>query len=395
MSSGKGSKISVVIFPGYYVPHLGGQETHVDEFACHLSQDPRFEVCVFAPHLPSTAPAEEKRHGRVRVVRYPAWEPVTNYPLPRLWHPAFWKAYLALFQAPLDVVMTRTRFFSNALLGLFLARVRGKKLVHVEHGSAFVQLHSPWKTRLARYYDLSLGRLVVQQADLVVAISEAVRAFLKAHFLPGGQIPVIYRGLDFEKLAAAEPHPWVLDHFPHHVRLGFVGRLLKWKGVENLLQAFFELPEAMRERCVLLIVGDGEEAPRLRALAARRAGNVVFFGARPFQEALAVLKTCHLYVHPSYPGGGLSTSLLEAMALGRAVIASPHEGAREVVRDGQTGVLLPDNHPSEIRQALQRLIPDPATRSRLGHGARQFVHTHFSWERNIARWRELILQLLG
>ncbi len=386
-------KVTLAVFPGYYVPHLGGLETHVDELVRYLAQDPTFEITVFAPRLPRSAPAEEIRHQRVHVLRYPAREIIPNYPVPRLLHPDFWRLYGRLFRHPPQIVMTRTRFFANTLLGFFLAKVRGCKLIHVEHGSAFIRLESPLKTTLARTYDLTLGRLVIRQADQVVAISEAVRDFLKTHFCPQVDIPVIYRGLDLAPLNAATPDQEVLQVLNGRVGVCFVGRLLKWKGVENLLLAYGDLPPKLRDQSLLLIVGDGEDRERLVSLAQKLGAEVWFLGAVPRSRALSVLKACEIYVHPSYAGGGLSCSLLEAMYLGCAVIASPHEGAKEVVLPGETGLLLPDNHPENIRQALRRLLEEPALRHHLAAKAHQLVATRFSWEESVRRYRELLLSL--
>jgi len=387
-------KVSLAVFPGYYVPHIGGLETHVDELVRHLARDPTFEITVFAPRLPPSAPAEEIRHQRVRVLRYPAREIISNYPVPQVHHPEFWKLYLRLFRAPPDVVMTRTRFFSNAFLGFLLAKARGCKLVHVEHGSAFIKLESRLKTALARAYDLTLGRLVVRKADQVVAISQAVREFLKTHFLPEAEIPVIYRGLDFEVLDSVAPDPEVLRILNRRVGISFVGRLLKWKGVENLLLAYAGLPEELRAQSLLLVVGDGEDCRRLESLAQDLGIKPWFLGAVSRTRALSILKASEVYVHPSYAGGGLSSSLLEAMYLHCAVVASPHEGAQEVVIPEKTGLLLPDNQPENIRAALVQLLKEPEKRRLLAQGARDFVARHFSWEESVRRYREILLSLV-
>ncbi|HIP84350.1 MAG TPA: glycosyltransferase family 1 protein, partial [Methanothermococcus okinawensis] len=109
--------INLIIFPGYYIPHIGGLETHVDEFVKYLSKDEDFNIYIFAPNIPKYKEFEI-RYNNVKVFRYPAFEVIPNYPLPNIFSIKFWRMFLGLYGINFHVVMTRTRFFSNTLLGL-------------------------------------------------------------------------------------------------------------------------------------------------------------------------------------------------------------------------------------------------------------------------------------
>ncbi|OAQ21124.1 glycosyltransferase family 4 protein [Thermosulfurimonas dismutans] len=383
------SSIKLIIFPGYYVPHLGGLETHTDEFAKHLSADPRFEVTVFAPNIP-LAPEFEVRHERVKVYRYPAFEIVSNYPFPKLWSLRFWRLWFSLYRMEFDMVMTRTRFFFNSFLGFLFAKLRLRRLplIHVEHGSAFVELESRWKTLAARFYDLTIGKMIFRGADRVIAISQAVKRFVEENFLPGASIPVIYRGLELEEIERIPPHLEVMEKFSQYIKVCFVGRFYKWKGIANLITAYKSLPLDLKEKTVLLLVGYGEDEPRLKALAEEDLDRSIYFlGKLPFEEAIGVIKASDIYVHPSSQGGGLSASLLQAMACGLSIVASPYEGAAEVIRDGVNGILLKDNSPEDIKKGLLALIKEPEKRSHLGKEARRLIYQKFRWENAIELYR--------
>ncbi|HIQ38878.1 MAG TPA: glycosyltransferase family 1 protein, partial [Methanothermococcus okinawensis] len=135
--------INLIIFPGYYVPHVGGLETHVDEFVKYLSEDREFNIYIFAPNIPKYKECEV-RYNNVKVYRYPAFEVIPNYPVPNILNIKFWRMFLSLYKINFHVVMTRTRFFSNTLLGFLFAKLRLSriKIIHVEHGSAFVNVSS-------------------------------------------------------------------------------------------------------------------------------------------------------------------------------------------------------------------------------------------------------------
>lgn len=381
----------MLILPGYFPPHIGGLETHVDEFAKYLSQDPAFEVSILAPNIPQVS-SFEIRYGRVKVFRYPAFELIPNYPVPKLWSRDFWRFFSWAYRTDFDIIMTRTRFFASSLLGLILAKLRRKKrfLLHVEHGSSYVVLTSRIKSGLAHLYDKIFGKLLFRKADLVIAISEAVRTFVEEHFLPG-PIPVIRRGIEIEAIASVPPAQWVIRHYEDRFRIGFVGRFFRWKGVANLIQAYFLLPEELRKQTVLFMVGYGEDEMRLKDLAGEALGEgIVFTGRVPFEEAIALTKTFDVYVHPSGPGGGLATSLLQAMACGCAIVASPHEGAEELIIDGETGLLLPDNRPESLAKGMEYFFRHPEARDEFGKAAHAFVKDNFSWERQIAKFKQLL-----
>src|SRR4029450_13793800 len=89
---------------------------------------------------------------------------------------------------------------------------------------------------------------------------------------------------------------------------------------------------------------------------------VIFTGSLPRPEVIACLKQCDIYIHSSLPGGGLSTSLLEAMACGLPPIATPYEGADEIVQDGVSGILVTEATPEALNRAIQRRLDDRDSR---------------------------------
>jgi glycosyltransferase involved in cell wall biosynthesis len=117
-------------------------------------------------------------------------------------------------------------------------------------------------------------------------------------------------------------------------------------------------------------------------------------GQKDFEEAKAIQKNFDIYIHSSYPGGGLSTSLLEAMALSNAIIASPYEGAKELIINKETGVLLSSNDPNEIKEALIVLINDEKLRRKLSKNAKEFVKKKFDWKEKVKERVEIFKETL-
>jgi len=156
----------------------------------------------------------------------------------------------------------------------------------------------------------------------------------------------------------------------------YLGRLIPDKGIAWLLEVWKDvLREA--ETCRLLVVGDGPDGPRLRALA-RRLGvkdAVSFLG---YQENVdPILSIADILVLPSL-SEGMSNALLEGMSHGLAVVATDVPGNRAVIEHGRDGVLVAYGDRPALRQALLSLLRDSNLRVRLGQAARQKSESAFS-----------------
>jgi glycosyltransferase involved in cell wall biosynthesis len=104
---------------------------------------------------------------------------------------------------------------------------------------------------------------------------------------------------------------------------------------------------------------------------------MVFLEAR--QDIPDFLRALNIYCLPSL-WEGLSIGLLEAMAMGKAVVATAIDGTKEVVQDGVNGLFIPPKSPEKLAETLTRLITDAPLRLRLGAAARQTVHSEFNAE---------------
>ncbi|MFP4401633.1 MAG: glycosyltransferase family 4 protein [Candidatus Nanoarchaeia archaeon] len=383
------NKINIIIFPGYFLPHIGGLETHVDEFAKYLSLRD-YSVTIFAPNIPKTS-QYEIIHKNVRVIRYPAIEIVDGFPIPKFWTLTFWKMWKSLYYLDIDFVMTRTRFFFNSFLGVIFSKFRfsSRVLIHVEHGSEFVEVESKLVTVCSKLYDKTFGKLVFVMSNSIVAISQVSYDFVKREFVPYKDVKLIRRGVDFE--AYEEIDEYKFSEFSDKIIFAWLGRLVKWKGVEHSIQAFKELPYEMREKCVFIIIGYGEDEVRLKQLA-KDEKHIVFMGKQDFSVAISMLKSADVYVHSASPGGALSNSLLQAMYCECSVIASPNEGARDVVFNNKTGLLLKDNSVYNIKRGIEKMIQDSSLRKKLTKNAHEYIRDNFSWKRVIDKYEKEVFK---
>jgi glycosyltransferase involved in cell wall biosynthesis len=179
----------------------------------------------------------------------------------------------------------------------------------------------------------------------------------------------------------------------------FVGRLDPQKGVDSLLRAMASL----RARGAgagagggggvrLVLAGEGPQRRELESLVAelRLGGAVRLLGF--VQDVRSVLSAADLLVMPSrWEGFGLAAG--EAMAAGLPVIAGRAAGLRELVVEGETGLLVGADEPEEIARSIELLAYDPARRLAMGQAGERRVAESFAIERNVSTHERLYLSL--
>jgi glycosyltransferase involved in cell wall biosynthesis len=411
----------LLVFSPYYPPHIGGLESHADEFNKYLSRK-GVDIFVFTPRLPKDAPEYEIRHNDgigagVKIIRFPAFEIISNYPLPKFWLLTFWKQFIGLYKEKFDIVISRTRFFNTSLLALIYAKIKrihphtknlfmrlwnvfclnifnksswcfhekkfgvGVKWIHIEHGSDFVQLSSRFKTLAAKAYDHIFGRLIFKTSDINISISKSVQEFIKK--FDKRNVPVIYRGIDQDEIDSILPNSEFKNNFKNKVIISWSGRLYKWKGVGNTIEAIAKLPEEIKNKIVFLVIGDGEDKKRLENKTGK---EIIFIGKLSREETISLIKISDIYIHSSLPGGGLSTSLLEAMYCGCAIIATKNEGAGEILENNINGILLEDCDQKLISEKLMELIGQENLIKLLSEKAKEKTLELFSWDKAIDKY---------
>jgi colanic acid/amylovoran biosynthesis glycosyltransferase len=170
-----------------------------------------------------------------------------------------------------------------------------------------------------------------------------------------------------------------------------VGRLVPEKGQSVLLHAFARLAESGVD-AELELVGSGPAENGLRRLAERLglADRVIFAGAVGQDAISAHYEAASVFCLPSFYEG-IPVVLMEALACRRPVIATAVAGVRELVRDGETGLLVSPGREDELADALQCLLDDPALRREMGEAGRRYVARSY----DIDSSAELLSRLFG
>ena len=224
----------------------------------------------------------------------------------------------------------------------------------------------------------ALSRWKYRQVDLFICASEAIRKMLVGDGIPRKRTVTVHEGVDLGKVNAAPPADLHQDLWlPHGAPIvGNVAALVPHKGQRYLVEAAVKLlPDQPDARIV--IAGEGELGPSLEQQIKQHhlEKHVLLAGFRP--DVLSLHKAFDIFVMSSVTEG-LGTSLLDAMACGKPVVATNVGGIPEVVADGETGILVPPRDPAALAEALRKLLADPALRQRMGAAGLVRVRTTFS-----------------
>jgi glycosyltransferase involved in cell wall biosynthesis len=225
-----------------------------------------------------------------------------------------------------------------------------------------------------RYVD----RLFARRAGRLIAISDAVRAFLVAAGHPAGKVVTVRYGLDRLPEAASEVTPEQAGVPPGAPLVLAIGRLTQQKDHETLLRAFARARSAVPEaRLAVLGIGPLEQATRAHVHELGLGEAVVLPGRIEVRDWLA---RADVFAH-SARWEGFGIVLLEAMLAGLPVIATRVSAVPEIVAGGETGVLVEAGDWAGYAEALEGLLGDPERARRLGAAGRERARSEFSVER--------------
>ncbi|MFI4904373.1 MAG: TIGR04063 family PEP-CTERM/XrtA system glycosyltransferase [Burkholderiales bacterium] len=288
----------------------------------------------------------------------------------------------------------------NALPALWAARRRRVPVVYelralwedaaVDHGTT---REGSLRYRASR----SVETFALRRCDAITTICEGLRDEIVGRGIASNRVTVIPNAVDVRRFSTSGAPDVALRDvlgLGDATVLGFVGSFYAYEGVDLLLEALARLMSTHPALKVLL-VGGGSHEPLLRERAASLglADRVVFTGRVPNADVQRYYDLIDVLVYPrrSMRLTELVTPLkpLEAMAQGRMLVASDVGGHRELIRDGDNGTLFPAGDVAALGAVLARVLGArgqwPAMRAR----ARAFVEEERSWDRSVARYREV------
>ncbi len=262
--------------------------------------------------------------------------------------------------------------------------------------------HGTYGARSWKYHSVrDLETWLCRKADRVTVICNGLRDDLvkrgvrpdKIAVVPNGVDPEVFRPHQADRLQKAE---WKLDG---KKVIGFLGSFFRYEGLDILLRAVARL-RASRSDVALLLIGGGEMEAELKKLVAHYnlEPHVIMPGSVPQREISKIYDLIDVVVCPrhSIRLTEVVTPLkpLEAMAMGKVVVASAVGGHRELIRHGVTGVLFEAGNVDALTQALDEVLDDDALRGRLANSGRDWVCRERTWQKSALRYLDVYATLV-
>ncbi|MGA1844475.1 MAG: glycosyltransferase [bacterium] len=366
--------------------HFGGTEASVLRLACGMKQR-GMQVGVCSMKRPGCMAQELQSRGiEVTHLNLPQRITVT-YPLHFIMGFFRWRRHLR--QAAPDIVHSFL-FQANLMAGMGRIFSGGKG---ARRNIASVRCIDRNKAR----WRILLDRWALKRADMVMAVSKAVKKrYSDREGIASDAIRVIYHGVEDRFLEEGRAGASVrarLDIKEGEWLMGTAARLHRDKGLGMLLQGFARIVASI-PRVRLLIVGDGPEREALGTMAERLgiAERVMFAG---FQSDVLPWMACLDIFCLTSEEEGLPQSLLEAMALGRPVVATRVGGTGEVIgREGVEGILIPPGDVDALCRAVVSLIRSSENAQRMGNEARKRIQRGFLLEDTLQKVADLYYECI-
>jgi glycosyltransferase involved in cell wall biosynthesis len=277
----------------------------------------------------------------------------------------------------------------SGLIGALLSKLLGKPHIAVEHSGALHLLMN------ARGGQATVQFIITNSQHVAVVSRDLQRKLVALCPEANDKCSVTAMGVSVNETASSvltdinnpkseATAPVVL----------FIGRLISIKGVDVLLEAMRECEGAR-----LIVAGDGPARAALEQLAARFAINAKFVGRVNAATRNALLASADVVVIPSRPladgrSEGLPVVCLEAMAAGRAIIASRTGGLAEIIRDHHNGLLFEPDNAVALAAKLRRVLSDAVLGDYLGQNA-QRTASDYAWPRVAARFTRILNDALN
>ncbi|MCW3051908.1 MAG: glycosyltransferase family 1 protein [Chthonomonadales bacterium] len=377
--------MKIALFASRFYPHVGGVEELVRQLA-HQERLRNEMPLIVTNRWPKDLPAVEVFEG-IPLRRY-------NFRVPdRTWRQmggailfgpsTLWAICNAIKAHGADLLHVQC-VSSNAYYALWAKKVLRRPLVISLQGELTMDAAQVFQKSL---FAQSLMRRALAEADAVTACSAQTLRDAEEFYGKslGDRARVIMNGVTLSDFAQGEtyqhPRPYILG----------IGRLVPQKGFDVLVRAYAQSGITSHD---LMLVGEGSEEAELKRLVAELGltGRVFMPGRADRAGAVAYFNGCSFFVLPSRMEP-MGIVLFEAMAAGKAIIASDVGGVPENVRHEQTGLLVPGDDVKALSLALCRLDSDPALRERLANAGNRYVQD-YDWAKIAEQYAEVYRAVL-
>lgn len=340
-------------FSALYVPHMGGVERYTYNLARELI-GMGHQVTVVTSNTEQTPGYSCSEEG-IEVYALPCF-PLLNGRLPI---PKKNGAYRDLFQKlalkKYDAVIINTRFYFHSLIGAKFARKHGIPSIVIEHGSAHLKMGAKPLDLLCGWYEHGITALLKRYCTDFYGVSDAACRWL-SHFGISAK-GILYNAVPEAEIQALLASQGISFREKYNIPkaapvFSFIGRLVAEKGAKSAVDGFLRACAKTVQKPYLIVAGDGA---LFETLAEKQTEHILFLGAVPYAQAIALHRESDFYLLPS-DSEGFCTSVLEAIVCDSVVVATDVPGVSPIISDGESGILLKENSAEAVEEGVLRAL---------------------------------------
>ena len=245
----------------------------------------------------------------------------------------------------------------------------------------------------------NLEIFLCRQAGAVVVTREKIRKRIIRHGVPGGKIYMVPNGEDISLLQPIQKDEEFINKYNLHNSpvLGFIGSFFHHEGVDCLLQAFLKIHEKFPES-KLLLMSDRDQTKKIPPSCRDISGHIIYVGQVKQKDIQRYYSLIDILVYPQLKkevtDKFASQKTLEAMAMGKAIVASDTSGLRELIVDKKTGLFFKAGDISDLTGKCLKLIMNKYLRQTIGQCAHQQIKRDRKWLRVLAQYLKVYKILL-
>lgn len=376
------------IFSAQYLPHMGGVERYTYNLAKNLVERGN-DVTVVTSNI-SKLLNYEKADG-IHIYRIPCLSLLDGrYPVLKI-NKKFIKIHRMLNHKQYDIVIVNTRFYLHSLYGMLFAKRRGLPCITIEHGTSHLSVHNSILDRIGAVYEHFLTKIECLLCKDFYGVSGACNEWLMHfHIKAKG---VLYNSIDIEAFQQVEEIRKYRKQYnisEDMIAVTFTGRLLKEKGLPQLMSVIERLHKERNDIC-LFIAGDGDLEKEVENY---KSDYIIPLGRIPFIDIVTLLRESDIFCLPSF-SEGFSTSILEAAACQCYILTTERGGSKELIINRNYGSIIPDNKEETLYLELKSILDDLDRRKKAVELTYQRLESHFTWDKMVDKVETICDKVCG
>ncbi len=361
---------TIAIFAEFFPPHLGGIENYVDNVS-RILLERGYKVIIVTSQYEADLKEKEVK-GNMTIYRYPVHNLfVSRYPIPKK-NQAFKQLYKQLESEGIDFAILNTRFFLSTYEGAKFTRKMNIKNFVIEHGCEHLTINNAVLDFFGAQYEHVLTHFVAKRVDAYYGVSKACNEWTSHFNLQSSGI--LHGAVNIHEEAT---YPKQLND--GKIIFTFAGRLLKQKGVYDLVESFNELCKTYNQ-IELHIAGKGDLTTYIEAQS-KSNPKIKVLGYLTHDALMKQLAKTDVFVYAPIWPEGLGISVIEAGLMRCATIVSEQKGILEVVPSTEFGLIVNAQH--SLQSLMKQYIDDPILRKQLAESLHTRVINEFSWENTV------------